>query len=109
MSVNYKAIAMFGIRFQKGKQYYEFLDKNTKIKELAGVSDIDNIEDIKEFVKDNFSPLTITPVSMFETQEAILGFHVKIGETMNKYQEMWDNLFPNSFEKPSTFLEVITN
>ena len=109
MSINYKAVAMFGFKFKKAREYYDFLDKNTNIKELAGVNDIDEIDDIKEFVKENISPLTITPISMFETQEVIVGFHVQIGEAMDKYQEMWDKLFPNVVDKPCTFLEVVTS
>ena len=49
------------------------------------------------------------PISMFETQEVIVGFHVQIGEAMDKYQEMWDKLFPNVVDKPCTFLEVVTS
>ena len=46
-------------------------------------------------------------LNYFSGRGIIIGYHVKIGETLEKYETKWATDFPNSEVTPKTYLEVI--
>lgn len=101
MSTSYHPIAMFGIKFQKSKDYYQFLSQNTQLAQLCNVSDLDDLDDhICYAVEEHLSPLKLERLNMFSTQDAILGFPMTLGETLDKYQVLWNQYFSHSDIKP---------
>ena len=101
MSTSYHPIAMFGIKFQKSKDYYHFLSQNTQLAQLCNVSNLDDLDDhISYAVEEHLSPLKLERLDMCYTQDAILGFPMNLGETLDKYQVLWNQYFSHSDIKP---------
>ena len=101
MGISYHPVAMFGIRFQKRNEVERFLVEHSKIV-------LDEDEDLNEQVEAFFPQLHLTALNMFETQEAVLGYNMTLGETIEQYLEMWNKEFPGSNLTPEPILAVRT-
>ena len=100
MSYSYHPVAMFGIKFQKYKEARDFLESHTHLKNL------DEVEDLNLFVEEYLSPIHFTRLDMFNTQEIILGYNMQLGDTIDKYKQLWDKQFPCSNLNPEPVLIV---
>lgn len=92
MSISSKAIAMYGVYFSNIEEVLNFCQKF--------------YPEMKE-VEDLPASAEIEMLNCFSGRGVIVGYHVKIGETLEKYEMKWNKDFPNSEEKPNTHLEVV--
>ena len=92
MSSSAKAIAMYGVYFSTVKEALDF----SKI----FYPEMKEIEDLPASAE-------IEILNYFSGRGIIIGYHVKIGETLEKYETKWATDFPNSEVTPKTYLEVI--
>lgn len=101
MGISYLPVAKFGLRFKKNRELLDFLVAHSS-------PDFEDADDIREKVSEMYEHLMITPLDMFSTQETILGYNMALGETVDKYQEMWNKDFPNCSLSPTPILAVRT-
>ena len=100
MSYSYHPVAMFGIKFAKNKDARVFVTEHSNIV-------VDEDESLKEQVNEFFSNgLKMVELNMFSTQDSIVGFHMALGETVDKYLALWNSTFPESTLIPTTILEI---
>lgn len=92
MSSSAKAIAMYGVYFSTVEQAVEFSKKF--------YPEMKEIEDLPASAE-------IEILNYFSGRGIIIGYHVKIGETLEKYQAKWEEDFPSSDISPTTHLEVV--
>ena len=92
MSASSKAIAMYGVYFSNLEEVLNFCQKF--------YSEMKEVEDLPASAK-------VELLNYFSGRGVIVGYHVKIGETLEKYEIKWNKEFPNSEEKPNTHLEVV--
>ena len=92
MSTSSKAIAMYGVYFSNLEEVLNFCQKF--------------YPEMKE-VEDLPASAEVELLNYFSGRGVIVGYHVKIGETLEKYEMKWNKDFPNSEEKPNTHLEVV--
>lgn len=92
MSSSAKAIAMYGMYFSTLEQAVEFSKKF-----YPEMKEIEDLPALAEFEILNY----------FSGRGIIIGYHVKIGETLEKYEEKWEKDFPESEIRPETHLEVV--
>jgi hypothetical protein len=106
MSYSYYPVAMFGIQFNKHKEYCEFLDKYSQLAHTQQVDSTSDIEEIYSIIETEMHPLNLERLNMFTKQDAILGFPMQLGETVDKYQALWNTFFPNSPLQPGPILSI---
>ena len=92
MGVSAKAIAMYGAYFPTVSEAVEFSKKF-----YLEMKEIEDLPASAEFEILNY----------FSGRGIIIGYHVSIGETLEKYQDKWDKDFPNSDIRPKAHLEVV--
>lgn len=92
MSISSKAIAMYGVYFSNLEEVLSFCQKF--------YPEIEDVEDLPASAE-------VEMLDYFSGTGVIVGYHVKIGETLEKYEMKWNKDFPNSEEKPNTHLEVV--
>lgn len=90
MGVDARAIAMFGVYFNSKKDVDAFLEKY----------EIEEVEDMNSSVE-------LECLNCYSGDPFILGYHVDIGETLDKYKAQWEKDFPNSGKTPRSYLEVV--
>lgn len=92
MSSSAKAIAMYGVYFSTVEQAVEFSKQF-----YPEMKEIEDLPASAEFEILNY----------FSGRGIIIGYHVKIGETLEKYEAKWEKDFPKSEVRPQAHLEVI--
>lgn len=92
MSSSSKAIAMYGVYFSTVEQAVEFSKKFYP--EMKEINDLPASAEIEI-------------LNYFSGRGIIIGYHIKIGETLEKYEIKWKNDFPDSEIRPETHLEVV--
>lgn len=93
MSVEYRAIAMYGIYFSEVSDAEKFVQ--VYYPELKYLDDIP-------------TKAEATILDAFSGEGVIIGYHILLGETLEKYEVFWNKEFPNSQYQPTTHLEVVT-
>ncbi len=92
MGMSAKAVAMYGLYFSSEAKLKTFIKEH-----YPEVEDYEYLETRAEvLVLDYYSGSTF-----------VLGYHVPIGVTLEKYQQYWKEDFPNSKEEASPQLRVI--
>lgn len=92
MSNSVKAIAMYGVYFSYEDEAIEFSKKF-----YPEIKSLEDLNVIAEFEM----------LDYFSGRGMIIGYHVKIGETLEKYEAKWNQDFPNSETRPETHLKVV--
>jgi len=90
MGVRYSVVAMFGLAFYSQGEVDDF------IKEQTGFEDVEELE----------SGVVSECLDLYSSEGYIVGYKMKLGETVDPYQKLWDKQFPNCKEKPEPHMEV---
>lgn len=93
MSVETRAIAMYGVYFSEVSDAEKFVQQyHPNLKYL-----------------DDLPTKAVAEIlDAFSGEGVLIGYHVKIGETLEKYETLWNKEFPESQFTPTTHLEVVT-
>ena len=94
MSINSNAIAVFGICVDSDSEALAFFEKH-------------GVEDFSDGIE--HGELGYSCLNYFTGNGYVLGFGMKLGETVDGYQAKWDQLLPNATERPYAFIEVVTS
>lgn len=97
MSVEYEAIAMYGIRVNDSEDALAFVHGN-------GHTQIEELYD--EGVDEDLEGITLVCLNPFTGRNYILGYPLRLGEPLDAVQGKWARLFPNSQRKAAAILEV---
>lgn len=93
MSVEYRAVAMYGIYFSEVSQAEKFVQQ---------------YHPTLKYLDDLPTKAVAEILNAFTGEGVLIGYHVKIGELLEKYEALFNKEFPNSQFKPTTHLEVVT-
>ncbi len=89
MSVEARAVAMYGIYLDSKEELSKFLSH-------YGVEDFDNLTTAAELVC----------LNLFTGDPFLIGYHLDLVSGIEKYQALWNSEFKNSPKKPGVCLEV---
>lgn len=95
MSIDYKAIAMYGKYFRSKNDLTEFIENVYPSAEV----DYDTIYEVPEL-----EDIEIECLNSYSGEEFILGYSVSIGESLDEYRLKWNIAFPGV--EASIHLEV---
>lgn len=93
MSVENRAVAMYGIYFSTTSEAEKFVQQ---------------YHPTLKYLEDMPTKAVAEILNAFSGEGVLIGYHVKIGETLEKYEMLWNKEFPDSQFKPETHLEVLT-
>lgn len=93
MSIEYRAVAMYGVYFSEVSDAIKFLNV---------------YHPTLKYLDDMPTKACAEILDAFSGDGVIIGYHILLGETLEKYEILWNKEFPNSQYKPTTHLEVVT-
>lgn len=109
MSVDYKAVLMYGVRFDSRPQIVDYINENLTdtVEQTQAVKDEidDSVSDGNEVELDG-EELLVECLNCYTGNEWVLGWNIDVGADLPALREKWNRLFPNCPKQPDVILDV---